>query len=127
MPPAKFVFADAQSLARGRKVYVLVNNKAEGSSPLTVTAVLNVVATASPLAEPTGCLARGTRKGSPSVRVSRLLSILLLQGRGQMSAVELAAVLEVSVRTLYRSGWCTRRGSGISSPGTRARCGVGER
>ncbi len=37
------------------------------------------------------------------MRASRLLSILLLlQGRGQMTAAELAAELEVSVRTLYR-------------------------
>ena len=29
----------ARALARGRRVYVLVNNKAEGSSPLTVEAL----------------------------------------------------------------------------------------
>ena len=29
----------ARALAKGRKVYVLVNNKAEGSSPLTVEAL----------------------------------------------------------------------------------------
>ena len=29
----------ARALTRGRKVYVLVNNKAEGSSPLTVEAL----------------------------------------------------------------------------------------
>jgi uncharacterized protein YecE (DUF72 family) len=28
-----------RALAKGRKVYVLVNNKAEGSSPLTVEAL----------------------------------------------------------------------------------------
>ena len=35
-----------RALARGRKVYVLVNNKAEGSSPLTVEALAECVAAA---------------------------------------------------------------------------------
>lgn len=39
-----------RALARGRKVYVLVNNKAEGSSPLTVEALAERVAAA--LAQP---------------------------------------------------------------------------
>ncbi len=39
-----------RALAKGRKVYVLVNNKAEGSSPLTVEALADRVAAA--LAEP---------------------------------------------------------------------------
>jgi uncharacterized protein YecE (DUF72 family) len=34
-----------RALARGRKVYVLVNNKAEGSSPLTIEALAERVAT----------------------------------------------------------------------------------
>ena len=36
----------ARALARGRKVYVLVNNKAEGSSPLTIEALAERVAAA---------------------------------------------------------------------------------
>ena len=37
------------------------------------------------------------------MRASRLVSIiLLLQARGQMTAGQLAAELEVSVRTIYR-------------------------
>ncbi|MFN2217415.1 MAG: helix-turn-helix transcriptional regulator, partial [Anaerolineae bacterium] len=37
------------------------------------------------------------------MRADRLLSMLmLLQARGQMTAQELAAELEVSVRTIYR-------------------------
>ncbi|MGO4424658.1 helix-turn-helix domain-containing protein, partial [Streptomyces sp. MCAF7] len=39
------------------------------------------------------------------MRASRLLSLLLLlQNRGRMTADELAAELEVSVRTVYRHG-----------------------
>lgn len=38
-----------------------------------------------------------------SVKSSRLLSILLLlQNRGRMTAAQLAAEMEVSVRTVYR-------------------------
>ena len=36
---AEVVELTARALARGRRVYVLVNNKAEGSSPLTVEAL----------------------------------------------------------------------------------------
>ena len=36
------------------------------------------------------------------MRASRLLSALLLQARGRMTAKELADELEVSVRTVYR-------------------------
>ncbi len=36
----------ARALAKGRKVYVLVNNKAEGSSPLTIEALAERLATA---------------------------------------------------------------------------------
>ncbi len=39
-----------RALARGRKVYVLVNNKAEGSSPLTIEALAERVAAAWPTA-----------------------------------------------------------------------------
>ena len=39
------------------------------------------------------------------VRASRLLSILLLlQTRGRLTASQLAGILEVSVRTIYRDG-----------------------
>lgn len=36
---ADVVSVTRRALARGRRVYVLVNNKAEGSSPLTVMAL----------------------------------------------------------------------------------------
>jgi uncharacterized protein YecE (DUF72 family) len=41
---AEVVELTARALARGRKVYVLVNNKAEGSSPLTVEALADRLA-----------------------------------------------------------------------------------
>ena len=41
---AEVVELTARALARGRKVYVLVNNKAEGSSPLTIEALADRLA-----------------------------------------------------------------------------------